>query len=65
MSKKWNYADFEFAVDSAWRAFENTLRAHGVTDKEIQKFVKVNDSKDNYSGVSDVLAEAITWREEE
>lgn len=64
MVKKWGYANFEFAVDSAWRAFENTLRVHGVTDEEIQKFVKVSDSKDNYGGVSDALAEAITWEEE-
>lgn len=65
MTKKWTYADLEFAVDSAWSAFENTLRTHGVTDKEIQKFVKVNDSKDNYCGVEDALAESITWEEEE
>ena len=65
MTKKWTYADFGFAIDSAWSAFENTLRTHGVTDKEIQKFVKVNDSKDNYNSVSDALAESITWKEEE
>ena len=64
MAKKWGYEDFEFALDSAWGAFENTLRTHGVSEKEIQKFVKANDSKDNYCGVSDALAEAITWEEE-
>lgn len=64
MSKKWTYTDFEFALNSAWSAFENTLRTHGVTDKEIQKFVKVNDAKDNYNGVNDALSEVITWEEE-
>lgn len=64
MTKKWYFADFEFALDSAWSAFENTLRTHGVTDKELQKFVKVNDEKDTYISVSDALAEAITWEEE-
>lgn len=64
MTKKWTYADFEFAVDSAWSAFENTLRTHGVTDKELRKFVKVNDAKDNYNGVNDALGEVLTWEEE-
>lgn len=64
MSKKWTYADFEFALDSAWSAFENTLRTHGVTDKEVQKFIKMNDTKDNYNGVTDALAGVITWEDE-
>lgn len=64
MSKKWTYADFEFAVDSAWSAFENTLRTHGVVDMEIRKFVKLSNSKDIYNDVDDALGEAITWEEE-
>lgn len=64
MTKKWTYEEYHYALQSSWSAFENTLRTHGVTDKEIQKFVKVNDSKDNYSSVSDALAEVITWKEE-
>lgn len=64
MSKKWTYADFEFALDSAWSAFENTLRTHGVTDKEVQKFIQMNDTKDNYNGVTDALAGVIIWEEE-
>lgn len=64
MTKKWGFADFEFALDSAWSAFENTLRTHGVTDKEVQKFIQMNDTKDNYNGVTSALAEVITWEEE-
>lgn len=64
MTKKWCFADFEFALDSAWSAFENTLRTHGVTDKEVQKFIKMNDTKDNYNEVASALAEVITWEEE-
>lgn len=64
MSKKWTYADFEFAVDSAWSAFENTLRTHGVTDMEIREFVKVSNPKGIYNDVDDALSEAITWEEE-
>lgn len=64
MTKKWRFADFEFALDSAWSAFENTLRTHGVTDKEVQKFIQMNDTKDNYNGVASSLAEVITREEE-
>lgn len=64
MTKKWCFADFEFALDSAWSAFENTLRTHGVTDKEVQKFIQRNDAEDNYNGVEDALAGVITWEEE-
>ena len=64
MTKKWSFADFEFALDSAWGAFENTLRTHGVTEKEVQKFVQMNDTKGNYNGVASALAGVITREEE-
>lgn len=64
MTKKWSFVDFEFALDSAWSAFENTLRTHGVTDKEVQKFIQMNDTRDNYNGVASALAEVITREEE-
>lgn len=64
MTKRWSFADFEVALDSAWCAFEHTLRTHGVTDKEVQKFVLMNDAEDNYNGVEDALAGVITWEEE-
>ena len=64
MTKRWSFSDFEFALDSAWGAFENMLRTHGVTDKEVQKFVQMNDTKGNYNGVASALAEVITWEEE-
>ena len=65
MTKKWTYADLEFAVDSAWIAFENTLRTHGVTDKEIQKFVRINELRNHYAYVEHALHESVSWKEEE
>ena len=64
MTKRWSFADFEFALDSAWGAFENMLRTHGVTEKEVQKFVQMNDTKCNYNGVASALAGVITREEE-
>lgn len=64
MTKRWRFADFEYALDSAWCAFEHTLRTHGVTDKEVQKFVLMNDAKGNYNSVASALAEVITREEE-
>ena len=64
MTKRWSFADFEFALDSARGAFENTLRTHGVTEKEVQKFVLINDTEDNYNSVEEALAGVITWEEE-
>ena len=63
MTKKWSFADFEVALDSAWGAFENMLRTHGVTEKEVQKFVLMNDAEGNYDSVEDALAGVITWEE--
>ena len=64
MTKRWSFADFEFALDSAWGAFENMLRKHGVTEKEVQKFVLLNDTEDNYNGVAGAFRGAITLEEE-
>lgn len=64
MTKKWSFADSEFALDSAWGAFENMLRTHGVTDKEVQKFVLMNDAEDTYNGVAGAFRGAITLEEE-
>ena len=63
MTKKWTYGDFEFALDSAWSAFENTLRTHGVTDKEIQKFVRVSDLRGVRTEVQRALSDTIHWEE--
>lgn len=63
MTKKWTYGEYHYALQSAWSAFENTLKAHGTTLEEIKKFKRYADSSlvkvDNY------FAQAITWKEEE
>lgn len=64
MTKRWRFADVEVALDSAWGAFENMLRTHGVTEKEVQKFVLLNDTEDNYNGVEGAFRGAITLEEE-
>ena len=64
MTKKWSFADFEFALDSAWSAFENTLRTHGVTDEEVQKFVRVGDLRGVRTEVQRALSDVISWEEE-
>ena len=64
MAKKWSFADFEFALDSAWSAFENTLRTHGVTDEEVQKFVRVGDLRGVRTEVQRALSDVISWEEE-
>ena len=63
MSKKWTYEEYKFALNSAWSAFENTLRTHGVTDKELEEFFNLADAK--IDKVGDYFSQAITWKEEE
>ena len=33
MTKKWNYEECSFALDSAWNAFFNTLKLHASPDE--------------------------------
>lgn len=40
MTKKWTEKDVDFALESAWSAFKNTLRAHGVPKEELELFDK-------------------------
>lgn len=62
MTKKWTYAECQFALSSAWIAFENTLRTHGVTDKELDEFFDLADAK--IDKVGDYFSQVITWEEE-
>mgnify|MGYP001300049327 CR=1 len=62
MTKKWTYEEYKFALNSAWSAFESTLKAHEVTTEEIKKFKYLADS--SLVKVDDYFAQSITWEEE-
>lgn len=62
MTKKWTYGECQFALSSAWSAFESTLKAHGVTTQEIKKFKYLADS--SLVKIDDYFAQSITWEEE-
>lgn len=40
MTKKWTEEDVDFALESAWSAFKNTLRTHEVPKEELELFGK-------------------------
>lgn len=51
-------------IESAWSAFENTLKVWGLTDEQIDKFTDILDGKDGYKAVDDALSEVIEWEDE-
>lgn len=62
MSKTWTHEDHNFALDAAWTAFFSTLRAHGVTTKEIKGLRGMAESA--IYKVSDYFGQTITWEQE-
>lgn len=62
MTKKWTYEEYHYALQSSWSAFENTLKAHGVTSAEIREFKEIAD--DSLSKIDDYFGQVITWEEE-
>ena len=47
--------DLPVALDASWNAFEHTLRAYGVKEKEIQKIIELNEEMGIYRGVECIL----------
>lgn len=41
MTKVWTENDVGFALESAWSAFDNTLKAHGFTDQQIDELIRL------------------------
>lgn len=41
MTKVWTENDVGFALESAWSAFDNTLKAHGFTDRQINELTRL------------------------
>lgn len=62
MTKKWTYEEYKFARNSAWSAFSNTLKAHGITDEEVfDLFILANAS---ITELDHCIGQIITWEEE-
>lgn len=41
MTKVWEEKDISFALESAWKAFDNTLKAHGFTGKQVDDLIRL------------------------
>lgn len=63
MTKKWTYEECEFALNSAWNAFENTMKLHGMSNTQWNAFVFEFGSSGGYEHVKGCLNEF--WKEEE
>lgn len=61
---KYTYDEYRIMIESAWSAFENTLKVWGLTDKQVDKFTDILDGKDGYKAVDDALSEVIEWEDE-
>ena len=48
--------DLPLALDASWNAFEHTLRAYGVKEKEIQKIVELSEEIGIYKDVECILS---------
>ena len=51
--------DLQLALDASWNAFEHTLRAYGVKEKEIQKIVELSEEIGIYKDVECILSTAL------
>lgn len=61
---KYTYDEYRIMLESAWSAFENTLKVWGLTDKQVDKFTDILDRIDGYKSVDDALSEVIEWEDE-
>lgn len=46
-----NYLDKLLVLQSCWRAFEETMKANGMTEEQISKFVVEISTRDVYRNV--------------
>ena len=51
MTKVWTESDVDFALQSCWRAFEETMKANEMTEEEISKFITEISMRDVYQNV--------------
>ena len=68
MSKVWTESDVDFALQSAWSAFDNTLKAHGFTDRQIDELIRLCYKTQVYKEIIDAAVKvtcAVEQMEEE
>ena len=46
-----NYLDELLIIQSCWRAFEETMKANGMTEEQISKFIVEISTRDVYRNV--------------
>lgn len=61
---KYTYDEYRIMIESAWSAFENTLKVWGISDEQIDKFCELVDKWEGYGAVSNALAEVVEWEDE-
>ena len=50
-----NYLDNLLVLQSCWRAFEETMKANGMTEEQISKFVVELSTRDVYRNVREAF----------
>ena len=58
MTKVWTENDVGFALESAWTAFYNTLKAHGFTDQQIDELIRLCYKAQAYKEIVDAAVKA-------
>lgn len=61
---KYTYDEYRIMIESAWSAFENTLKVWGLTDKQVDKFTDILDRIDGYKSVDDALGSVVELEDE-
>lgn len=55
MTKVWTDEDVWFALTAAWKAFDNTLKAHGFTDQQIDGLIRLCYKTQVYKEIVDAV----------
>lgn len=68
MTKVWTNEDVWFALESAWKAFDNTLKAHGFTGKQVDDIIRLCYKSKVYNEITEAtfqVTKAVEHMEEE
>ena len=58
MSKVWTESDVDFALQSAWSAFGNTLKSHGFTEQQVHELIRLYFKAQGYKDIVDAAVKA-------
>lgn len=61
---KYTYDEYRIMLESAWSAFENTLKVWGMSEEQMEDFFNILGVKDGYKAVDDAISEVIEWEDE-